>query len=184
MNIRIAVALTTAVIIAGCTGMKHSDEAMMMEKETMMLPKDGDLAMPADYAGWPVFAADIDKEKNKQVRDIYINTRGVSIQKGEMFPPGTQFVMALHNAEQNADGSLAMAGGKLVKGSLGKIFIMEKGAGWGASAPVGKQNGDWIYAVYNADGSKAEVDYNACRDCHMPHGATDYVFHYDQYFSN
>lgn len=189
MSIRTVVAISTVIALTGCTNMHDSEsgmamDKMAMEKEKMMAPKDGDLALPADYASWPVFVTDIDKEKNKQVRDIYINTQGVSVQKGEMFPDGTQFVMALHNAEQHSDGSLMMTNGQLVKGALGKVFVMEKRAGWGEHVPAEIRNGDWVYAAYNADGSKAEVDYNACRECHQPHGATDYVFHYDKYFSN
>jgi hemoglobin len=184
MNIRIVVALSTAVAIAGCAGMQDGEEAMLTD-DKMMAPKDGDLAMPAGYETWPVFVMNIDKEKNKQVRDIYINTRGTSMQKGDMFPDGTQFVMTLYNAQQHADGSLMMMGDdKLVKGGLSKVFIMEKRAGWGDNAPAGLKNGDWIYAAYNADGSRAEADYNACRDCHMSLSDTDFVFHYDKYFSN
>lgn len=185
MNTKISILLGAALSITGCASMQDANKAEMMDAkmEKMMAPHDGDLALPVDYQNWPVFIADIDKEKINQVRDIYINTQGVAVQKGDMFPDGTQFVMALYSAKQNSDGSaMKTADGKLAKGELSKVFIMEKGAGWSEQAPAGLANGDWVYAAYNADGSKAEADYNACRECHQPHSATDYVFHYDQYF--
>lgn len=184
MNIKITVALAAAFIVAGCAGTANraQPEATGHSKS---LPKDGELALPAGYENWPIFAAHIDKEKNQQVRDIYINTRGARIEKGDRFPDGTQFVMALYKAKQNADGSLMRTSdGKLVKDALSKVFIMGKGANWGDGAPAGLKNGDWIYAAYNGDGSKSDVDYSACRGCHLPHDETDFVFHYEQYFGN
>ena len=155
MNIKITAALVAACVVAGCAGVVNHEQSGAAA-HSKRLPQDGELALPADYKNWPVFAAHIDKEKGRQVRDIYINTRGARVQKGDKFPHGTQFVMALYQAQQNADGSLMRAlNGSLVKGALSKVFIMEKGPNWGDGAPAGLKNGDWIYAAYNGDGSKA-----------------------------
>ena len=82
-----------------------------------------------------------------------------------------------------ADGTLMKdADGKLVKGDLLRVFVMGKDAGWGASAPEGLKNGDWIYAAYLADG-KASADNTAtCRGCHLPLANKDFVHRYDEYF--
>ena len=144
-------------------------------------PKDGDLPLPAFYQRWPRFVQHINKAEH--VRYIYVNCIGASSIKGEPMENGSQFVMEIYNAKKDAAGQpVKDADGNLVKGDLAKIFVMGKDEGWGADAPTGLATGDWIYSAYNADGSKAKVNYNACRACHLPLADDDYVFHYNQYF--
>jgi hemoglobin len=145
-------------------------------------PKDGELSLPAGYQQWPSFMASIEKLKGKQIRNIYINKKGKETKNGEAFPNGTQFVMELFKAQQDANGNLIKNNGKLVKGNLSKIFVMKKGTNWGKNIPKELNNGDWIYSAFNADGSKADVNYQACRGCHLPKSDKDYIFHYDQFF--
>lgn len=148
--------------------------------------KDGELATPADYKSWPTFLTNIDKPEVKQVRDIYINPVGAATAAGKAFPSGTVSVMEIYKAKENADGTLAKdAGGKLMKGPLAKLFLMGKGEGWGATAPDGLKNGDWIYAAYMADGKTVAPDsLLTCRGCHLPLGEkNDFVHRYDEYFA-
>ena len=93
--------------------------------------------------------------------------------------------MEIHNAKKNADGSFIRASdGNLVKDGLAKVLVMQKGAGWGKNAPKGLENGDWIYAAFNANGDRLDVEYAECRSCHIPLGNTkDYVHRYDEYFA-
>lgn len=139
-------------------------------------PKDGELSMPAGYRGWPVFLAGIEKATG-HVRDIYINPTGASATKGQAFPNGTVSVMEIYKAKNE--------NGRFIKGDLDKVFVMAKGAGWGASVPEGQKNGDWIYAAFDgATGAPAKVDYATCRGCHTPLADKDYIFHYDKYFDS
>jgi hypothetical protein len=64
------------------------------------------------------------------------------------------------------------------------VAVMGKGAGWGESVtPPELRNGDWIYAMYMADGkTKAPDDTATCRACHLPLKDKDYIFRYDEYF--
>lgn len=154
-------------------------------KESAPVVKDGDLKVPADYKSWPKFLTDIDKADPKQVRDIYINPTGANTKAGEKFPNGTISVMEIYKAQTEADGSLKKdANGKLIKGPLAKVYVMGKGEGWGATAPEGLKNGDWVYAAYGADAKTPTTDDpKACRGCHLPLGdAKDYIHRYDEYF--
>lgn len=147
--------------------------------------KDGDLKIPADYKSWPKFLIGVERPDVKQVRDIYINPTGAKAKTGEKFPNGTISVMELYKAVEETDGSLKKtADGKLVKGALVKVFVMGKDAGWGATAPEGLKNGDWVFAAYGADAKTATSDDpKACRGCHLPLGdAKDFVARYDEYF--
>lgn len=145
--------------------------------------KDGEIALPADYTNWPVFLKGVQRPDAKQVRDIYVNTVGVTAQPGKPFPNGTQFAMELYSVKLDADGKPVLdADGKLVKDKLTKVFLMEKGEGWGASAPDGLKTGDWVYASYDAAGKNLGAGTQACRACHVPLADKDFVPRYDEYF--
>jgi Cytochrome P460 len=147
--------------------------------------KDGELAVPANYRSWPKFLSAVQRPDAKQVREIYMNTAAGSGTAANGFPNGTVFVMENFAAAENPDGTLKLgADGKLVKAALLRVFVMGKNEGWGASAPEGLKNGDWIYAAYLASGEKAADSTIACRACHLPLTASkDFVHRYDEYFS-
>lgn len=171
------VLVTAALFIAACA------QTPMVAPVAKM--KDGELATPANYKSWPTFLANIDRPDVKQVRDIYINPVGAATAAGKSFPNGTVSVMEIYKAQENADGTLVKsADGKLQKGALAKVFLMSKGEDWGASAPEGLKNGDWVYAAYLADGKTVAPDsLLTCRGCHLPLGEkNDFVHRYDEYF--
>jgi hypothetical protein len=66
--------------------------------------------------------------------------------------------------------------GRLVRGDLTAVFVMEKRAGWGAEYPDDLRNGEWEYARFTADGRSGPADTRACLGCHKPKAAHDYVF--------
>ena len=144
-------------------------------------PKDGELSFPSGYASYPTFVSGV--QKPKHVRDLYVNSTGAKAQKGESFPNGSVLVMAIYNAETDAEGN-AVKGpdGKNVKADLAKVFVMQKGAGWGKNAPMGLENGDWIYTAFTPDGTPLDVNYATCRGCHLPLKDEDFVHRYNQYF--
>jgi hemoglobin len=158
MRYLLAIALSLSTV--ACSALEPSASAVK--------PKDGELAFPAGYTAWPKVVTDVARPELKQVRSIYVNTAGAKTKAGQPFPNGTTFVMELYKAE---DGN---------KGALAKVFIMSKDAGWGANAPQGLGNGDWIYTSFDAKGAKIEGSQDACRSCHLPLDAKDFVHRYDE----
>jgi hemoglobin len=173
------VALIAAIcLVAGCA---QTPPAAPVAKL-----KDGELTIPADYKTWPKFLSAVQRPDVKQIREIYINPVGAKSVKGGQFPNGSMSVMELYKAQETADGTpIKGADGAMVKGALLKVFVMGKDAGWGASAPAGLGNGDWIYSAYLADAKTAAPDpIVACRACHLPLGESkDWVHRYDEYFA-
>ncbi len=100
-----------------------------------------------------------------------------------MFANGSVLVMEIYNAKKDADGNaVTRPDGKNVKDNLAKVYVMEKGAGWGKNAPKGLKNGDWIYTAFTPDGKPMKADYTKCRGCHLPLNEKDFVHRYDEYF--
>jgi len=165
------------VSVIGCTGMTMTPSA-----PSNGTPKDGELAFPSHYKSFPTFIHGI--QKPNAVRDLYVNQRGAETHQGEAFANGSILVMEIYNAKKNADDSFDKGSdGNLVKDGLAKVFVMQKGAGWGNHAPEGLKNGDWIYSAFKPNGDRLDIEYGKCRSCHMPLGDTkDYVHRYDEYF--
>lgn len=177
---RLAVSLTTLALALGLSACSSMDGS---KSSAAPAPRDGELAMPANYTAWPVFMAGIQKKEAKQIRDIYVNRVGAQAKPGGPFPNGTEFVMEIHSVKLNADGTPALdANGNMSKDKLSKVFLMAKGAGWGASAPAELKNGDWIYTAFEGNGTRGAADQSSCRACHLPLADKDFVFHYDAYF--
>lgn len=172
-------------MVAGCSemgSMTGSSGATSMSP-TASVPKDGELPLPADYKSWPKLLTNIDKEQNKQVRDIYINQTGAKNQAGKEFANGTMMVMELYKAKENPDGTLQKTPeGRLIKGDLAKVFMMGKGEGWGGGQPDNLKNGSWVYSASSPDGKLLAEDFMKCRACHAPLAMKDFVHRYDEYF--
>ena len=168
---------TLGVALLGCnsTENKTSNE---------MAKIDGEVTIPNNYKSWPKFVPTIDKTSG-HVREIYINNTGLSANKGDAFPPGTITVMEIYGAKKTLEGKIVKnTNGKFIKDKLAKIFVMEKGEGWGQKQPAGTiNNGDWSYGAYLADSkTPATSDFTACRGCHLPLADKDFVARYDQHF--
>ncbi|HEV2055197.1 MAG TPA: cytochrome P460 family protein [Methylomirabilota bacterium] len=85
--------------------------------------------------------------------------------------------MEVYQAKVDDKGALLRGpDGRLVKGNLVGVFVMEKDAGWGAEYPDSLRNGEWEYARFASDGQRQNVDTKPCFECHKPEGAKDYVF--------
>ena len=159
-----------AIGLIACAGM-----------QTTSVPKDGELALPADYKSWPVFLKEV--QKPDAVRDLYVNPVGARTAKGQMFPNGTRFVMEIYSAKKSADGTVEKdAAGKLVKDKLAKVFVMGKEEGWGQDVPDNLKTGSYVYAAYTPDGQPLKANFAECRACHAPLVQKDFVHRYDEYF--
>ena len=130
--------------------------------------RDGEVALPENYASWTVVRQGIQRTDKNEVHDIFVNDVGATRVEGAPFPHGSQFVMTLHEARPNADG-------RLERGALTKLFVMTKGDRWGDHVE-GLGNGDWVYSAFGADGKTPTGDsFQSCRACHAPHETNDFV---------
>jgi hemoglobin len=165
-----------AIALGACTQM----QPMQSKAPT----KDGEPTVPANFKTWPKMLTDIQRPDAKQVRDMYIDPAGAKTRAGEPFPYGTIMVMENYAAVAKPDGTLETgADGKLVRGPLLRIFVMEKAKGAGMDVPEALRNGEWVYASYAADGKKTDDNLMACRGCHLTVPANkDFVHRYDEYF--
>ncbi|MCA1978413.1 MAG: cytochrome P460 family protein [Thiobacillus sp.] len=144
---------------------------------------DGELALPADYASWPVYLKNIQRPDLKQIRDIYINPQGQK--SSRPFAYGTTMVMELHSVKTGSDGQpLLDAEGKLQKQGLSKIFVMGKGPGWGQAVAPELRTGEWAYASFDGSGKSLGKDASSCRGCHVPMKDTDFVARVPEYEAN
>jgi hemoglobin len=167
-------ALTVVALLAGC-----STSPVMTASPPQ---QDGEVPLPAGYRSWPRFLADIQRADVKQVREIYVNQAGTRARPGQPFTHGTIFVMENYAAQLDAAGQpMKNADGRLVKGNLVRVFVMSKGAGFGGMAEI--RNGDWAYGAFDAAGNKTADNLGACRTCHAPLAAKDFVFRTDEYFA-
>jgi Cytochrome P460 len=178
--VRISLALAAFLtVLTACAPMGTQTPAAPVAKLN-----DGELAVPANYRSWPKFLSAVQRPDAKQVREIYMNTQASTATAAKGFPNGTVFVMENYTAAANADGTLKQGpDGKFVKGDLLRVFVMGKNEGWGASAPEGLKNGDWIYAAYMANGEKSADSTLTCRACHVPLASKDFVHRYDEHFA-
>jgi hypothetical protein len=167
-----------ALTVIGCSTMDQTQTAQSGPD-----PKDGGLSFPADHDTYPTFLKAV--QKPKHVRDLFVNPTGAKTQKGDKFANGSVLVMKIYNAKLGSDGNAVKGSdGKNVKDNLAKVYVMEKGAGWGKNAPMGLKNGDWIYTAFSPDGKPLpNINYTTCRGCHLPLGESkDFVHRYDEYF--
>ena len=183
MNRSVLALAAASLVLASCAPMPAQPPVAPVAPVTPL--NDGELAVPANYRSWPKFLSAVQRPDAKQVREIYMNAVGTGGTAAKGFPNGTVFVMENFAAAANPDGTLTQgAGGALVKGDLLRVFVMGKNEGWGASAPEGLKNGDWIYAGYLANGGKSADSTLSCRACHLPLTANkDFVHRYDEYFA-
>lgn len=168
--------ILVAAALAACSPM----QPMQAKAPT----KDGEPTIPASYKTWPKMLTDVQRPDAKQVRDLYIDPKGATTKAGDAFPYGTIMVMENYAAKTRPDGALETgADGKLVRGDMVRIFIMEKAKGAGQDVPEAMRNGEWVYASYTPDGKKTEDSLIACRACHLAiTDRKDFVQRYDEYF--
>ncbi len=166
-----------AVAIWGCAEIGSSETASAPTKL-----KDGEPALPVGYQTGPKFLSEVQRPDIKQVRELFINAVGAATKAGQPFPNRTVMVMELYKAKLDGETPVTGPDGKLVKGDLAKIFVMEKGEGWGQEVPENLRTGNWVFAAYGPDGKALAEDFSKCRGCHAPLAMKDFVLRYDEYF--
>lgn len=136
------------------------------------------VSFPSGYKN-QVLVTTVDRADTKQVRDIYASAAAASrARAGQALPDGSVFTMEIYQARADAKGELAKDGsGRLVKGDLTAVFVMEKRSGFGANYPDDLRNGEWEYARFAANGERVpNADTKPCFQCHKPMAKQDFVF--------
>lgn len=173
-------------VVVGCAdyGGRHgasAQSALMAAAPPLVGPKDGELPYPSDYGRWSPFLREVQRPDAKQVRDIYINRIGSQVAAGQPFADGSIMVMELYKAKTDGETLVRGADGKLVKGELSKIFVMQKGDGWGQHVPDNLKNGNWVFSAFGPDGKPLAEDFTKCRACHAPMAGKDFTHRLDEY---
>lgn len=137
-----------------------------------------DVNLPANYKQALVNFNTVDRMDNGQVRVLYGSQRALdAVKAGMPAPAGSVMVMEIYPAVKDAQNQLVRgADGRLQRGAMTQIFVMEKRAGSGAQYDAALRNGDWEYAVFTPAGQRAETrDMKPCMTCHLPKAQDDFL---------
>ena len=121
----------------------------------------------------------LDQPENKEVRELYVNAEALNgLKAGQPLPSGTVLSAPTFKALLDDKGEFVRdANGRLIRGRLDRVVVMEKRAGWGAEYPDALRNGEWEYGRFSADGTlTTTANYKACFECHKPKASQDFVF--------
>ena len=100
--------------------------------------------------------------------------------KDGKLPFGSIIVGEIYKARLDSEGEIITSSlGRRIIDRLTLIAVMQREEGWGGKYPEAIRNGNWEYAAFNADGSTADKDLNACAACHVPLSNTNFLFSYD-----
>ena len=137
--------------------------------------------LPADYAKSFRLYDTVDKAERKIVRFLYVNRDALAkVSADAPFPNGTVIVMEDREVALDTAGKpIVDAAGRLQPtGRVKGIAVMAKELMWGDTNafPSDKDNGDWEYAAFRADGSPNPVKLDTCYACHLPQKGLDFTF--------
>ena len=145
---------------------------------------------PENYATHFVRYHTVDKPKGDnpaKVRFMYVNIESLAVAKaGEPLPDGTVLIMEDRNVKMDTEGNpiTDKQGRFIATNEIIGVIIQQKIVGWGDDYPEEIRNGDWEYAVFNADGTrKPGVDYKKCFICHKGQAKDDYNFTFSPFLS-
>ena len=119
----------------------------------------------------------LDQPDLTELREAYINPEAFkALQPGQPMPYGT--ILSLPTFLVDEKGELVKdPNGRLVRGRLDRVVVMEKRPGWGAEYPEELRNGEWEYARFLGDGSRdPKANIKGCFECHKPEAQRDFVF--------
>lgn len=135
------------------------------------------VAFPSGYKSQLLYAT-VDREDNKQVRDIYVTADAAKAARARQpLPSGSVITMEVYRAKVDEKGAPVKGpNGRFIKGDLFGIFVMEKRTGWGSEYPEDLRNGEWEYARFTPEGKPHQPpDTKPCLECHKPYGGQDFV---------
>jgi len=121
----------------------------------------------------------LDQPDLKELREAYINPEAFkALQPGQPMPYGTILSLPTFKALVDEKGELVKdPNGRLVRGRLDRVVVMEKQRGWGTEYPEDLRNGEWEYARFQGDGRRdPNANIKGCFECHKPEASRDFVF--------
>jgi hypothetical protein len=121
----------------------------------------------------------LDQPDIKELREAYINPEAFkALQAGQPLPYGTILSLPTFKAVLDDKGELVKdPNGRLVRGRLDRVVVMEKQRGWGTEYPEDLRNGEWEYARFLGDGRRdPNANIKGCFECHKPEASRDFVF--------
>jgi Cytochrome P460 len=124
----------------------------------------------------------LDQPDIKELREAYVNLEALkAIKPGQPLPSGTGLSLPTFKALLDDKGELVRdPNGRLVRGRLDRVVVMEKRTGWGTEYPADLRNGEWEYARFRGDGSRdPQANIKGCFECHKPESHRDFVFTLD-----
>lgn len=136
------------------------------------------VSFPTGYRN-QVLVMTVDRADLKQVRQIFVTSEAAKLARaGKPLGDGTVFAMEIYPVKADAKGELVKdSSGRLVKGDLAAVFVMEKRAGFGAIYPPDIRTGDWEYSRFSPDGKRLpDQDSAQCMKCHKPLDKQDFLF--------
>lgn len=139
------------------------------------------VTIPADYpAGFVRYRVEEDAGSGIVQRSMANRLAADAARAGKPLPAGSMIVVEVWKAKAGADGKPERdAAGALALDRILSYSTMASGAGWGDAVPAMIRNGDWHYAIFDAE-KKAKPVYQAeCLACHRPAEAKSYVFTLD-----
>jgi hypothetical protein len=92
-----------------------------------------------------VLYAEVDRPDLKQVRHLFAAPETArSAKPGAPLPAGAVLTMEIYAARADDRGEpIRDESGRLVRGDLNAIFVIENRTGWGAAYPDDLRNGEW-----------------------------------------
>ena len=121
----------------------------------------------------------LDQPEIKEVRELFANPEALKgLKAGQPLPSGSVLSAPTFKALLDDKGEFVRdANGRLVRGRLDRIVVMEKRTGWGAEYSDALRNGEWEYSVFNPDGVfRTGANIKACFECHKPKSSEDFIF--------
>ena len=143
--------------------------------------QDDRIKLPSDYRTTFTNYLSMDRLQNHdQVIRMFANDIAMKGMKDGKFEFGSILVAEVYKAKKNKSGKVIESSlGRRVRDKFAVIAVMEKGPGWGAKFDKEHKNGDWDFAAFKPDGTRANKDLNACRACHAPLTEQDHVFSFE-----
>jgi len=125
----------------------------------------------------------LDQPENKEIRELYVNPEALkNLKVGQSLPSGTVLSAPTFKAVLDDKGEMVRdVNGRLIRGRLDRVVVMEKRTGWGSEYPPEIRNGEWEYGRFGPEGKlSANVNYTGCFQCHKPKAEQDFVFSLSQ----
>ena len=159
-------------LLAACAVLAFAvPAATALEDRKLILPADYKTAFDNYYVAGRYIQED-------QVISLYANsTARQAARAGAPLPDGSVIVGEIYSAKKDDAGEvLQSALGRRVADELKAIVVMERQSAWGDQYPEGLKVGGWEFEVFSPSGQNLAKDTTACRECHEPHGDTEYLF--------